>query len=145
MPLKNGNRYDENTGNEIISCQGECMKLKDKRRYTRKPLKIEARYQDNNGNVLKGTVRNISIGGVFIETPRPLERSEPIHMTLDAVDVGRVIDVEGKVVRCEPEKGMGVEFIDQDNREIKKLISTMRKLDQACMLALSRSAFDTDY
>lgn len=145
MPLKNGNRYDENTGNEIISCQGECMKLKDKRRYTRKPLKIEARYQDNNGNVLKGTVRNISIGGVFIETPRPLDRSEPIHMTLDAVDVGRVIDVEGKVVRCEPEKGMGVEFIDQDNREIKKLISTMRKLDQACMLALSRSAFDTDY
>ena len=121
------------------------MKLKDKRRYTRKPLKIEARYQDNNGKVLKGTVRNISIGGVFIETPHPLDRGESFHMTLDAVDVGRVIDIEGKVVRCEPEKGMGVEFIDQDNREVKKLISTMRKLDQACMLALSRSAFDTDY
>jgi hypothetical protein len=40
---------------------------------------------------------------------------------------------------------MGVEFIDQENREVKKLISTMRKLDQASMLALSRSAFDTDY
>jgi Tfp pilus assembly protein PilZ len=146
MPLKNGNGYDEQgISNEIISCQGECMKLKDKRRYTRKPLKIEARYQDNNRNVLKGTVRNISIGGVFIETPHPLARGESICMTRDAVDVGRVIDVDGKVVRCEPEKGMGVEFIDQDNREVKKLISTMRKLDQASMLALSRSAFDTDY
>jgi hypothetical protein len=39
---------------------------------------------------------------------------------------------------------MGIEFSDQDNREIKKLISTMRKLDQASLLALSRSAFDTD-
>jgi Tfp pilus assembly protein PilZ len=120
-------------------------KMKTKRRYTRKALKIEARYQDNNRNVLKGTVRNISTGGVFIETPHPLDRGESIRMTLDAVDVGRVIDVDGKVVRCEPEKGMGVEFIDQENREVKKLISTMRKLDQACMLALSRSAFDTDY
>ncbi len=135
----------KSTSNEFISCKGECMKLKDKRRYTRKPLKIEARYQDNNRKVLKGTVRNISIGGVFIETPNPLDRGESIRMTLDAVDVGRVIDVEGKVVRCEPEKGMGVEFIDQDNREVKKLISTMRRLDQACMLALSRSAFDIDY
>jgi Tfp pilus assembly protein PilZ len=120
------------------------MKVKDKRRYTRKPLKIEARYQDSNRKVLKGTVRNISIGGVYVETPHTLERGDIIRMTLDAVDVGRVIDVEGKVVRCEPEKGMGIEFVDQDNREIKKLISTMRKLDQASLLALSRSAFDTD-
>jgi len=118
---------------------------KDKRRFTRKPLKIEARYQDKIGLVLKGTVRNISIGGVFIETPRPLERGETIHMTLDAVDVGRVIDVEGKVVRCVPEQGMGIEFLDQDNRDVKKLISTMRKLDQASLLALSRSAFESDH
>jgi Tfp pilus assembly protein PilZ len=120
------------------------MKEKQKRRFTRKALKIEARYQDTNRNVLKGTVRNISIGGVYIETPKPLERGTFVRMTLDAVDVGRVIDVEGKVVRFEPEKGMGIEFIDQDNREVKKLISTMRKLDQASLLALSRSAFDTD-
>ena len=120
------------------------MKGKEKRRYTRKPLKIEARYQDNEGIVLKGTVRNISIGGVFIETPSPLDRGDTVHLTLDAVDVGRVIDVEGKIVRCEPEKGMGIEFTDQDNKDVKKLISTMRKLDQASLLALSRSAFDTE-
>ena len=118
--------------------------MKDQRRFTRKPLKIEARYQDSNRNVLKGTVRNISVGGVYIETPHTIERGETIRMTLDAVDVGRVIDVEGKVVRCESGKGMGIEFTDQNNREIKKLISTMRKLDQASLLALSRSAFDTE-
>lgn len=105
-------------------------------------MKIEARYQDKGGKVLKGTVRNISIGGVYIQTPHPLERGETLHLSLDAVDVGKVIDVEGKVVRCEEEKGMGIEFTDQQNKDIKKLLSTMRKLDQASMLALSRSAFE---
>jgi len=116
--------------------------VKEKRRYTRKPLKIEARYHNRDGKVLKGIVRNISIGGVYIETPRPLDRDESIRISLDAVDVGKVIDVDGKVVRHEPEKGMGIEFADQNNKDIKKLISTMRKLDQASMLALSRSAFE---
>ena len=120
------------------------MKIKDKRRYTRNPFKIEARYQDANRKILKGTVRNIGIGGVYIETPHTLERGEIISMTLDLIDEGRVIDVEGKVVRCESEKGMGIEFTDQDNCEIKNLISTMRKLEQASLLALSRLAFDTD-
>lgn len=116
--------------------------MKENRRYTRKPLKIEARYQDREGTVLKGIVRNISIGGIYIETPRPRDRGDVFRMTLDAVDVGKIIDVEGKVVRYEAERGMGIEFSDQNNKDIKKLISTMRKLDQASMLALSRSAFE---
>jgi Tfp pilus assembly protein PilZ len=91
---------------------------------------------------LKGTVRNISIGGVFIETPRPLERGQSIHVSLDAKDVGRVIDVEGVVARNIPDRGMGIEFLDKDNRDIKKLLSAMRKLDQASMISLSRSAFE---
>lgn len=115
---------------------------KEKRRYSRKALKIEARYQDSDGKVLKGTVRNISIGGVFIETSRPLERGQSIHVSLDAKDVGRVIDVEGIVARYLPDRGMGIEFLDKDNRDIKKLLSAMRKLDQASMISLSRSAFE---
>lgn len=120
----------------------EVAGVREHRRYTRKPLKVEARYQDRDGKVLKGVVRNVSLGGVYIETPRPLERGESLRLTLDAVDVGKVIDLEGKVVRYEAEKGMGIEFADQHNKDIKKLISTMRKLDQASMLALSRSALE---
>jgi len=116
--------------------------VKEHRRYTRKPLKVQARYQDRDGTVLKGVVRNISLGGVYIETPRPLQFGETIQLSLDAVDVSKVIDVEGRVVRHEADKGMGIEFTDQNNKDIKKLISTMRKLDQASMLALSRSAME---
>jgi hypothetical protein len=113
---------------------------KEKRRYSRKPLRIEARYQDTNGKVLKGVVRNISIGGVYIETARPLERGELIKLSLDAKDVGKLIYVEGRVVRYMADRGMGIEFLDKENRDIKKLLSAMRKLDQASLIALSRSA-----
>jgi Tfp pilus assembly protein PilZ len=115
---------------------------KEKRRYSRKALRIEARYQDKNRRVLKGTVRNISIGGIYVETSRPLECGELVHISLDAKDVGRMIDVQGKVVRSIPDKGMGIEFFDKNNRDVKSLLSAMRKLDQASMIALSRSAFE---
>ena len=105
-------------------------------------MRVEARYQDKSGKVLKGIVRNISIGGVFIETSRPLERGELISLSLDAVDMGKVIDIGGKVVRQMPDRGMGIEFIDKENKEIRNLIKTMKKLDQASLIALSRSAFE---
>ena len=115
---------------------------KENRKYSRKPLRVEARYQDKSGKVLKGIVRNISIGGVLIETSRPLERGELVSLSLDAVDMGKVIDVVGKVVRQMPDKGMGIEFIDKENKDIMHLIKTMRKLDQASLIALSRSALE---
>jgi hypothetical protein len=118
-----------------------CVK-KENRRHSRKYLKIEARYQDRSGKVLKGTVRNIAIGGVFIETPHPLERGEGLRLTLDAIDVGKVIEVKGTVVRCIPDKGMGIEFLDKDNQDIKLILSTMRKLGQASLIALSRSVLE---
>ena len=61
---------------------------------------------------------NIGISGLYIETPHTLELGEIISMTLDMIDEGRVIDVEGKVVHCGPGKGMGIKFKDQDNHDI---------------------------
>jgi hypothetical protein len=113
---------------------------KDVREHTRKLLRIEARYQDFEETVLKGTVRNISLGGVYVETLNPLEVNLVVRISLDAVDLGKVIDVLGKVVRVDQGKGMGIEFHDKENRDIKLLLSTLRKLDQASLLALSRTA-----
>ncbi|MDT8272592.1 MAG: PilZ domain-containing protein, partial [Desulfomonilia bacterium] len=116
--------------------------VKEKRRSTRRLLKIEARYQDTTGAVLKGIVRNISMGGVFIETSQPLAEGEFIHLSLDAVDIGKVIDVHGRVARCVPYSGMGIEFAQGNKRDIKLLLSAIRKIDQAHLMALSRAAFE---
>jgi hypothetical protein len=112
--------------------------VKEQRRYSRKRLRVRGCYQDRDGKVFKGIVQNISLGGVYIETPWPLDRGENINLSIDAGDVGKVIGVEGRVVRSMPEKGMGIEFTDQNNEDIKKFIRTMRNLEQASMLALSR-------
>lgn len=113
---------------------------KDKRRHSRKLLRIEARYQDQGSKVLKGTVRNISLSGVFIETPCPLALQTVVQVSLDATYLGKVVDVKGLVVRIEPDRGMAVEFENKENRDIRLLLGALRKLDQASMLALSRSA-----
>lgn len=112
---------------------------KEKRRATRKLLRIEARYQDPESKILKGVLRNISLSGLYIETPNTLEAQTKIHMCLDATDLGKVIDVSGHVVRVDENKGMAVEFDDKESREIRLLLSSLRKLDQASMLALIRS------
>lgn len=118
------------------------MRGKEKRKHSRKLIRIEARYQDANGAVLKGTVRDISLSGVYIDTNYPLEPLDDVSISLDAKDIGKVIDVRGKVVRAAAHRGMAVEFVNKEHRDIKLLISAMRKLDQASLLSLSRSALD---
>ena len=93
--------------------------MKEQRRYSRKRLRVRGCYQDRDGKVFKGIVQNISLGGVYIETPWPLDRGENINLSIDAGDVGKVIGVEGRVVRNMPEKGMGIEFTDQNNEDIR--------------------------
>ncbi|MBN2298937.1 MAG: PilZ domain-containing protein [Deltaproteobacteria bacterium] len=129
----------QNLSNNTIGQGGEVGR-KENRQHSRKLLRIEARYQDAKGAVLKGTVRDLSLGGVFIETGYPLERQTNITISLDAVDIGKVIDVHGMVVRVVPHTGMGIEFENKNLRDIRLLLHAMRKLDQASLLSLSRSA-----
>ncbi len=132
--LKNTQNLSNNTIN-----QGDIVGRKQMRKHSRKLLRIEARYQNTRGTVLKGTVRDLSLGGVFIETGYPLDPSAYIHISLDAKDIGKVIDVQGKVVRVVPHQGMAVEFTEKEHRDIKLLLHALRKLDQASLLSLSRS------
>jgi len=125
--------------NKIEQHRGGVVKKKDKRQYSRKLLRVEARYQDDRGKVLKGTVKDISLGGVYIDTNYPLEAQSKLTITLDAVDIGKVFDIKGHVVRAVPHKGMAIEFVNKNNRDIKLFLSAMRKLDQASLLSLSKS------
>lgn len=131
--LKNTQNLSKNTIG-----QGDRVGRKENRQHSRKLLRIEARYQDAKGTVLKGTVRDLSLGGVFIETGYPLELQTNITVSLDAVDIGKVIDVYGIVVRVVPHKGMGIEFANKNHRDIRLFLHAMRKLDQASLLSLSR-------
>jgi Tfp pilus assembly protein PilZ len=123
------------------------MNEKNKRNIIRNPLqpfKVEAIYQGSNNKYLRGTARNISVNGIFIETPYTMEYGDTIHISLVGNYMGKIIDVEGKVIHCVPGKGMGIEFTDQCNSEIKELISIIEMQDQTSLLALSRSSIDDE-
>lgn len=123
------------------------MNVNNKRNIIRNPLqpfKVEAIYQGSNKKYLRGTARNISINGIYIDTPYTMEYGEIIHISLVGNYMGKIIDVEGKIIHCVPGKGMGIEFTDQSNSEIKELISIIEMQDQTSLLALSRSSIDTE-
>lgn len=146
VEVDSGDRDLKNSGNmsNNKAYQDNMLNKREKRKHSRKLLRIEARYQDDRGRVLKGTVRDISLGGVYIDTNYPLEYQSKLTISLDAVDIGKVIDVQGHVVRSIPHRGMGIEFSDKNNRDIRLLLSAMRKLDQASLLSLSRSGMGAE-
>lgn len=102
----------------------------NKRQYSREVVKIEARYQDTAGNVLRGTVLNIGAGGVYIQTQHPLHIGAPLSLGLDFIELGKVIDVHGWVVRVDPGKAMAVEFTRKDDRALDSLLSMLKRVDR---------------
>jgi predicted RNA-binding protein YlqC (UPF0109 family) len=108
------------------------------REHLRDLVRIEARYQDLSNTIIKGKVKNISKGGVFIETAHPLDKDCILTMSFDAVDFGKIIDIQGKVVRVIPGKGMAVRFTDQENKDTKLLMEGIEKLNKSLMINLSR-------
>ncbi len=110
----------------------------EKRKHMRRPLRIDARYQDRDGTIMQGRVRNIGMGGAYIETRDILDVETTLNLCLDVVDIGKVIDIHSKVVRVTPEDGMAVEFRDKQNKEIRNLLDVMRKLQKASILSLNR-------
>ncbi len=112
--------------------------MKEQRKHVRSPVKIEARYQDLSNTIIKCKVKNLSKGGVFIETEHPLDKDCILTMSFDAVGLGKIIDIQGKVVRVIPEEGMAIQFTDQENKDIQTLIEGIKRLNRGPMISLSR-------
>ena len=56
-----------------------------------------------------GVVKNISFGGVYIETHHPVTIDSEINLTLTSMDDERHCNIRGTVVRRDA-KGIGVQF-----------------------------------
>lgn len=102
-------------------------------------MNIQARYQDRGGSLLKGTVRNLSRSGAFIETRNPLKRGEEVDISFDARDFGRVICISSRVIRSIGSKGMAVCFIQENQLDLQGLIDMIKSSERASMMHLSRA------
>lgn len=81
----------------------------EKRKYPRKSTLIDITYSSDQRRIFEDFVRNISAGGLFIETNLITELGQKLTMTFSHPGSGHPIKVSGKVIRVDS-RGIGVKF-----------------------------------
>lgn len=99
----------------------------DRRRHPRDDLAINVKLSEHN-RLLSGPAENLSVGGVFVGTPRPFELGTLLHVVCELPDGGQV-KTEGVVSWVRDSQGhkvagMGVEFLflsEEDRETLEEL------------------------
>jgi Tfp pilus assembly protein PilZ len=104
---------DEMTDSEMRQLLNELenwQKSKnEKRKHARKSAVIDITYSSDKRRIFEDFVRNISAGGLYIETKLVSELGQQLNMTFSHPESGNPIKVVGKIVRVDSE-GIGVRF-----------------------------------
>ena len=87
-----------------------CQKSKnEKRKYPRRSTSMEITFSSDQRRIFEDFVRNISAGGLFIETNLVTELGQKLTMTFSRPGSGDPIKVLGKIIRVDS-GGIGVKF-----------------------------------
>ncbi len=86
----------------------EDEKSSNQRKHERTPSNVTAMF---TSSVCFGEeyIRDISLGGVFIETTEHFEIGQSLKLAIPVMNEERYINVTGKIVRVSP-AGIGIEF-----------------------------------
>ncbi len=84
-------------------------KTDEKRKDTRISCDVRAWYTSKE-NFGEEYIRNISLGGTFVETMEIFPIGQEINLSIPFSDQSKYVKVKGKVVRIE-EEGIGVKFL----------------------------------
>lgn len=97
----------------------------ERRRFPRTPLSLLVQYRFNSfEDFLAEYSVNISPGGMFIKTDKPLDEGAMVYLQFSLKDGSRLIEGMGRVVRVNPAgvkdriPGMGVEFVNFDEESM---------------------------
>ena len=82
--------------------------VKKKRKHERKTFSTTIDYSTESGSY-RDFIKDISSGGVFIETSNPFSVGEVISMTLLLPEYNKKIKIQGDIVRMD-KQGIGVKF-----------------------------------
>jgi len=112
-----------------MSKKESAWKGKERRRYPRKEVWLEIYYQHLDDFFYDYAI-NLSRGGMFIKTARPLPVGTEINLRFSIPGKKEVIETKGKVVRVvKPDdprgypSGMGIEFQRLTERDIELINS----------------------
>jgi len=91
----------------------------DLRRFTRKPFRRATIFACQN-RYYAGLTKNISKGGIFIETRNPFALGQIIALVISRTKIEKGVMLKGEVVHKRPE-GFGLKFLSllKNGREFK--------------------------
>jgi type IV pilus assembly protein PilZ len=114
----------------ILSHGGFSMakNAKEKRKHHRKPVHIRIKYKILN-QFFEDYIKNISLGGIFVETPDPLPVRTRLKVEFSLPEMEPPIETEGIVVHTirqsgkpnAPISGMGIKFSDLNEESRRRL------------------------
>jgi type IV pilus assembly protein PilZ len=118
----------------------------ERRESGRAPIELPIEYDRLNA-LLSDYTHNISRGGTFIRTLRPLEVGTVLHFTIRAPELGEPLVLRGVVrwvVRAARERedrpaGMGIAFV-YDSAEQRRAVEA--RLDRLMIDSLGQATFD---
>jgi Tfp pilus assembly protein PilZ len=104
---------------ELINYVKILAKSGEKRNTDRKYIKVSVDYSVND-KFYSDTLENISSGGVFIRTTKPIEVGDATTMVASIPGMEKNIKMKGKVVRRTAE-GVGVEFYEEHKEILRDI------------------------
>ena len=109
-----------------------------KQRFPRIPITVRVQY-DYAGSYLFGMSENVSRGGIFIRTDRPLPIGAKMSIQFSIPTSPQIIHAEGRVIWMTEQSdaevkgqvgGMGIEFLKLGNREQEDLLKAHIEKEQ---------------
>jgi hypothetical protein len=96
--------------------------MKEQRAHKRVRVNMKVAYRDRDNTRRMGRVNDLSRGGMYVDTGYDPEVDGFVMASLDAEEFGKVIYVQGRVVR-KTHRGMGVSFTRTDEKGLGNLLS----------------------
>jgi hypothetical protein len=97
------------TGNVVYLQKGGTRSVIDLRRFSRKTFRRATIFACQN-QYYAGLTKNISKGGVFIETRNPFSIGQIITLVISRTKIEKGVMLKGEVIHTKPE-GFGLKFL----------------------------------
>ncbi len=97
--------------------------MNEKRADERTDVRLNALFRKDDSYTFRTKIVNISMGGLFMETPQFMKPGTDISIDIDAENIGHIIGVYGHVVR-NTSSGLAVEFTRTNDSILDRLIKT---------------------
>jgi PilZ domain len=117
-------------GDRTLKGGARGLSVRDRRYCIRYPFAADVELLDlESGAKAEGVTSDISMGGTFVCTSRPLPSNARVRMTLTRKD--QKVEALGVVRIVKPRIGMGIEFIDLESEDYEVLRSWVELVNKS--------------